>query len=430
MGVAAVERIGVRVMICRRATMQTRSSSSKLQQFDRPGERTCLGCGSTRLASNSFLNGSSQPNGADLPGRVWRTRRPLEHARARVLPISNCVVTGKEFRLLTSAATCVLPVLLLLLLSIVHSAFADTTNTQDEATVIIAVGAAGEKEYGKDFAQWAQLWEKACQQGGAKSIVIGQGPTNETSDLSRLQQVLAAEPTNSAAELWLVFLGHGTFDGREAKFNLRGPDVSASELADWLKPFHRPVAVVNCASSSSPFLNKLSAPGRVIVTATRSGYEQNFARFGQYLAAAIADPEADLDKDGQTSLLEAFVMASRQVGEYYDAQGRLATEHALLDDNGDGLGTPADWFRGVRAVKKAADGASVDGLRANQFCLVRSEFERKLSPETRARRDELELAVARLRESKATLDEDEYYRRLEKLLIPLAQLYAEESKPQ
>jgi hypothetical protein len=183
--------------------------------------------------------------------------------------------------------------------------------------------------------------------------------------------------------------------------------------------------VINCAAASSPFINKLSAPGRVTVTATRSGYEQNYARFGHFIAEAIADPAADLDKDEQTSLLEAFVMASRRVSEFYEAEGRLATEHALLDDNGDGLGTPADFFRGVRAVKKPAEGAVVDGLRAHQVHLVRSEREQKMPPETRARRDELELAVARLRDSKEKLGEDEYYRRLENLMIELAKLYSE-----
>src|SRR5262249_60020204 len=58
--------------------------------------------------------------------------------------------------------------------------------------------------------------------------------------------------------------------------------------------------------------------------------------------------------------------SSRRVAEFYEAEGRLATEHALLDDNGDGLGTPADWFRSVRAVKKVADGASADGLRSEE----------------------------------------------------------------
>jgi hypothetical protein len=304
------------------------------------------------------------------------------------------------------------------------SSFANGTNVSDRATVIVAIGAAGEEEFGKEFGKSAELWVKNCDKAGVKQIAIGLAPTKASSDLSLLKQALADEPTNSVAELWLVLIGHGTFDGKEAKFNLRGPDLSATELGEWLKPFRRPMVIVNGASSSSPFINKLSAPGRVIVTATRSGHEENYARFGKFMAEAIADPTADLDKDDQTSILEAFIMASRRVLEFYETEGRLATEHALLDDNGDTLGTPADFFRGVRAVKKPAGGGTVDGLRAHQIHLVRSEQEQKMPPELRARRDELELSVARLRELKPTLSEDEYYRRLEQLMIALADLYS------
>jgi len=303
------------------------------------------------------------------------------------------------------------------------AAGSSATNGEDCATVIVVVGAPGEEQLGKNFEHWSALWEKASREAGAKFVALGQRQTNTVTDLEQLKQTLAMEPKDLSSELWLVLIGHGTFDGKEAKFNLRGPDFSASELEDWLKPFRRPLAVINCASSSGPFLSKLSATNRVIVTATRSGYEQNYARFGQFVAEAITDPQADLDKDGQTSLLEVFLAASQRVAEFYNAEGRLATEHALLDDNGDRLGTPADWFRGIRAVKKAADGAALDGLRAHQFHLVRSEQERKLSPEARARRDELELGIARLRESKSQMTEDDYYQQLEKLLIEVARLY-------
>jgi hypothetical protein len=297
--------------------------------------------------------------------------------------------------------------------------------TNGQPSVIVAVGAAGEDEFGKEFVKWAEQWRQATGQAGARHQVVGLGPTNALTDLAQLKEILNREPTNTTAELWLVLIGHGTFDGKEAKFNLRGPDLSATELADWLKPMRRPVIVINSASSSSPFLNKLSGPERIIVTATKSGYEENFARFGKFIAAAITDLKADLDKDGQTSLLEAFIMASRQVAEFYETEGRLATETALLDDNADGLGTPADFFRGARAVKKPAGGGTVDGLRAHQIHLVRSEAEQQMPADTRARRDELELAVARLREAKATFAEDEYYRRLENLMRELALLYGQ-----
>ncbi|HEX5222187.1 MAG TPA: hypothetical protein VFZ59_21715 [Verrucomicrobiae bacterium] len=304
----------------------------------------------------------------------------------------------------------------------------DATNATDRATVIVAVGAPGEEEFGKEFVKWAELWRTASQKADAKPIVVGLTAQNATSDLNSLKQALANEPTNSTAELWLVLIGHGTFDGKEAKFNLRGPDLSATELTEWLKPFRRPLIVINTASSSSPFLNKLSGPNRIIVTATRSGSEENFARFGKFMAESVADPAADLDKDQQTSLLEAFIMASRRTGEFYEAEGRLATEHALLDDNGDALGTPADFFRGVRAVKKPASGGTVDGLRAHQVHLVRSAEEQQLSPKLRERRDELERAIARLRETKTTVPEDDYYRKLEQLMLELAEVYSSTSK--
>jgi hypothetical protein len=167
----------------------------------------------------------------------------------------------------------------------------------------------------------------------------------------------------------------------------------------------------------------LSAKNRLVITATRSGFEYNYARFGDYFSSAITDAKADLDKDDQTSLLEAFLLASSRVKEFYDGEGRLATEHALIDDNGDGLGTPADWFQGLRATKAAKDGAPLDGFRAGQIVLVRSAREQQLAPEIRARRDELERDLAEFRQRKATLSEEEYLSQLEPILVELAKLY-------
>src|SRR5205085_1887701 len=105
--------------------------------------------------------------------------------------------------------------------------------TQEVATLIIIAGAPGEEEYGKAFSEWAGLWDKAGAQSGAKTISIGLKAVEGTTDRDRLQKTLETEAKESANELWLVLIGHGTFDGKEAKFNLRGPDVSATELAGW-----------------------------------------------------------------------------------------------------------------------------------------------------------------------------------------------------
>jgi len=306
---------------------------------------------------------------------------------------------------------------------VVASANGAAGEEPEKPTVIVVVGAAGSPEYGAQFAKWALLWEQACSKGGAKFATVGLGELQNPDDRTILQETLAGESQKTNAALWLVLIGHGTFDGRSAKFNLRGPDLTADDLSEWLKPLIRPLVVINTASSSAPFLGILSGPQRVVITATKSGYEQNYTRFGEYLAGAISEPKADLDKDGQTSLLEAFLTASHRVDEFYLAAGRLVTERALLDDNGDGLGTRADWFRGIRPVQKAEDGAALDGYRAHQFHLVHSEAENKMPPQLRAKRDRLELEVVKLRDSKDKFSEEEYFSRLESMLYDIAQIY-------
>jgi hypothetical protein len=296
-------------------------------------------------------------------------------------------------------------------------------------TVLVVVGAEGEAEYGKQFRQWAGRWQTAAERGGAALATIGLDEANEASDRDVLMRRLEDEAKTSAEPLWLVLIGHGTFDGKTARFNLRGPDVSAAELAAWLKPHQRPLAIVNCASASGPFINELSGPNRVVVAATKSGSEHNYARLGDYLSAAIVDPAADLDKDEQTSLLEAYLHAAAGVAEFYKSEARLATEHALLDDNGDRLGTPADWFQGVRAIKVAKAGTTPDGLRANQFHLIKSPREQKLPLEARTQRDQLEARIAQLRLRKSELTEEEYYSQLEFLSLELSRLYEQFDEP-
>lgn len=290
----------------------------------------------------------------------------------------------------------------------------------DHPLVVIVVGAEGTPEYGQQFRQWAERWQAAARQGMAESFTIGLDEPAGTSDRERLQQQLTSAPDDQRP-LWLVLIGHGTFDGKKARFNVRGEDITPEDLKGWLQA-ERPTAVINCTSCSGAFLSELSAKGRVVITATRSGSEYNFARLGDYLSSAIVDPQADLDKDDQTSLLEAFLVAAAKVREFYATESRLATEHDLIDDNGDKLGTPAEWFVGLRPTKAAKDGAALDGAQARQFVLVRSDAEQKLPEDIRKRRDELELKLAELRQRKSLLEEDAYFAELETLLVELARL--------
>jgi len=294
---------------------------------------------------------------------------------------------------------------------------------RESASMILAVGAPGEPVYEERFQTWATLWREAAAQAGVEFAEVGLTPNAADADRDTLKRLLSDWNRESEEPLWLVLLGHGTFDGRQARFNLRGDDLSAEDLAGCLESYRRPLVIVDCSSSSAPFLKALSHTNRVIITATSSGYEQNFAYLGRFLAEALQAPEADLDQDDQTSLLEAFVFAAHEVAQFYETDGRLLTEHALIDDNGDGLGTPVDWYQGLRVTRKATEGKVPDGLRAHQILLIPSAAERALPAAFRQQRDRLEQELAELRTRKESLDEQTYYTQLETILLKLARLY-------
>jgi hypothetical protein len=299
--------------------------------------------------------------------------------------------------------------------------------TAQQQKVIVVVGAAGQAAYAEQFEAWASEWKSAVQKSGGDQVEltqIGLGvPVESRSDFDLLKESIKSTP-KTIGELWVVLIGHGTDDRKKSKFNLRGPDVSASQLNEWLAPLPCRTVIINCSSASGSFIGKLKHPDRIVVTATKSAAQLNFARFGGYFSKAIADPAFDLDKDQQTSLLEAFLAASSQTQEFYVEDTRLATELAMVDDNGDGQGTPADWFKGVRVVKQAKKGAP-DGFHANSVFLVRGQEESKLSTEQRKKRNELEVKLEQLRVKKNTMTEEAYYLAIEPVLLKLSRVYAE-----
>lgn len=299
----------------------------------------------------------------------------------------------------------------------------------DPSRFVIVVGAPGEPQFATNFARQAASWTRLAERTKAHATVLGLD-TAPANDLDSLRSTLANVPPQSPNPLVLVLIGHGTHDGRDARFNLRGPDVTATNLQQWLAPITRPTAILNLASASAPFIHALARSNRVVLTATRSGNELNATRLGNHLADVLDQDDADLDQDGDTTLLEAFLAATTKAAESYKAESRLATEHPLLDDNADGRGTPAEWFKGIRATRKAANAVATDGLRAHQTLLVPGPDSARLTPGQRARRDELERSIEALRASRPSPPDDAYWSRLESLLLELARLTLPQDKPE
>ncbi|WP_395744743.1 hypothetical protein [Prosthecobacter sp.] len=284
--------------------------------------------------------------------------------------------------------------------------------------VVIVLGAPGTEEYGKKFQTQVEAWTTACKKAGVSpAIVHGEKTTEELE-----KRLTTSDPSHS---LWLVLIGHGTFDGREAKFSAEGPDFDVKQLAGWIKPLKQEVAVIHTASASGGFLKALSGKNRIIITSTKSPDEVFYARFGEYFAQAIGGlAEADADQDKQVSLLEAFRHASKAAAMFYENDGRLATEHALIEDNGDGIGTRSEVLNVDAPV---AAGAVLDGERAAQMVLVLSEEEQKLTDAQRSTRDALERELKALKEQRAKMKEDDYYTKLEALLRKLGEVYETKS---
>ena len=294
----------------------------------------------------------------------------------------------------------------------------------NELEIIAIVSTPGIDTYKTIFHKAANKWRKAAALGHVSITVIGQDPIPEGEQANDAELLKQAIKDSAAPELWIVLIGHGSFDGRDAKFNARGPDFTDNEFASWLVNREGDTAVINTTSASGSFLPELSGPNRIIITATQNEGEIDYARFGNYFPDAIAGAaEADLDNDNQVSLLESFIFASKEVARFYENEGRIATEHALIDDNGDGKGSRAEWYEGTTATRFVANSAEPDGELAGQKVLVKNDFERRLTVKQRKERDTLERRVKQLRRQRNTLEEEAYYTELESLLLRLAKIY-------
>jgi len=166
-------------------------------------------------------------------------------------------------------------------------------------------------------------------------------------------------------------------------------------------------------SASGPFIAELSAPGRTIVTATRSGAERFATLFGGYFVDALAGDAADADRNHRVSVLEAFDAARLGVGRAYEQAGTMLTEHPLLDDSGDKQGSPdpkPDGKNGrVAAVLSLGTPKTAEALPEDPK--IRALYEE--------RRD-LERRVEGLKLMKTGMEPDRYAAELEKLLTALA----------
>ena len=209
---------------------------------------------------------------------------------------------------------------------------------------------------------------------------------------------------------FVLLLGHGSWDGTDAKFNLIWPDLTATEWAGLLAPMTGKIVFVNTTPSSSPFLKALTGDKRVIITATDQPGQKYDTVFADAFVQALGAPTADLDKDTRISMWEAFVYASRVVRLSYEQKGLLQPEHAVLDDDGDGTG-------------RQATGEGKDGTLASLTFIDAVIASRPADPELQQmvqRQERLVLQIDALKKKKAQMKPEEYQPAWEALITELA----------
>lgn len=310
---------------------------------------------------------------------------------------------------------------LALLCSCVLSPLAAHAQTQ----ILIVSGLGGESAYSRQFAELSRTLAAAAHErfGVADSLILWFGEDSVLTDrryrgASTRANVERALGQMSARALpgdriVIALIGHGAGDGADTRLSMPGPDLTAGDFQLLLGTFTtQPVAVLALMSASGDAVASLSAPNRVVITATKTAYERNEARFPAQFVKALAEDVADADKDGRVSLLEAYRYAVRETKRGYDDTQRLQTEHSLLDDDGDGQGTEAPTGRGEGALARRffLDGGARAARAGNDSALValyREQFA-------------LEEQVEALKLGKATMTRDLYDAELERLLVALA----------
>jgi peptidase C13-like protein len=283
-----------------------------------------------------------------------------------------------------------------------------------DSHLLVITGVAGDEELSKTFHTWAtSMIDAARKKDGLtdKNIVyLSEKPaldpahikarsTKENVEKAFADLAATARPNDA---VFVILIGHGSFDGEQAAFNLPGPDLTAADFSRLLgKLATQRVAFVNTASSSGAFLPAVAGPNRVIVTATKTGGERNDTRFPEYFVEAFNDDSADRDRNGRVSIAEAFEYAKAKVVKAFEQQGLLLTEHAALEDGANG-GLASSLF-----LAPTQASLNVDTSDPAMKALVDA-------------RDAIEKEIAALKLMKPSMDPGKYDAQMEKLLTDLA----------
>ncbi|MCU1382524.1 MAG: hypothetical protein JWL71_1221 [Acidobacteria bacterium] len=323
-------------------------------------------------------------------------------------------------------------------------AFPDAARAGDRYALVIT-GANGGDAYAQKYAKWRRSFVATLRdkfhydperlivladvpprpgagqtlqpRSGQAGDAAAEGVTPATRENVRAALADLRKRMTKDDQLLVLLIGHGTsLDGEEAKFNLVGPDLSASDWSELLRPLPGRLVFVNTTGASFPFLRKLARKGHVVLTATDTAAQQFETVFPEFFIKAFEDPAADLDRNNRVSMWEAFTYASAGVRQFFEQKGQLPTERPLLDDTGAGVGR--------EAANPGTDGAIARITYLEPDAALTLPADTALAGLMR-RRAELETMLEELKARKESTPPDQYDADLEKLLVEIARLSAQ-----
>jgi hypothetical protein len=281
---------------------------------------------------------------------------------------------------------------------------------QAQTQLLIVSGIGGDPKYTQAFGELSTALATAAHERAsvADSSIVWLGEVaalksrwyRGASTRENVERAITrlADRKDADEQIVLVLIGHGSGDGAETRISLPGPDMTAADFARALSRFgSRRVAFINLTSASGDMLPVVSAPTRVVMTATKSAFERNESQFARFFVDALARDGADTDKDSRVSLLEAFTYAESETKRFYESEGRLATEHAQIADEG-------QLARRFFLVGASAGGPAAGGRLTTLY----------------AERSALDDQIQSLKKRKAQMPASAYDEALEALLLTLA----------
>lgn len=168
------------------------------------------------------------------------------------------------------------------------------------------------------------------------------GPSTQESLQQALDELRAAAAPEDA--LWVFALGHAHWDGRHSWYNLPGPDLHEQTFAALFAdiPCREQIFWITIPASGY-YIQPLSAPGRIIISATAADRELNATAFPHVLATVLStDPTAE-PVEASEPVEEAETPVEEPVDDSAPAAASDAEEEpAPVSDSEPETGNPAD----------------------------------------------------------------------------------------